>query len=335
MMKKAFLSCFIAVLFILALSGCQLSDTLNGDDSNFFELAENTTPCVATGARALASPGVPKAFATGGTTYSLFSVFQEYSYPEDEGIIDTGNIYKLVFEASNLFDGNKSLAGSIPLTSIASPFDFGTPAESYDHGYNEMDGIEERGNTYFKTLAYREDATTTRALLGYTVYEPVEDGTKVQRQIFQTTFDSLSKDIVLEYATFDDKPNSTTEDFGRRFYVEGNADSHDFFCHLATGLTSVSSIVGKGVSDGTGYYILCIPGTGGAEDRYFKLSAGATEADYEALDEEGSALGDLDDPEGYAAYIDDYLSSDAFVTRSTIPTQLGDFSNDGFVDLPE
>lgn len=334
-MKKGFLSCFIAVLFVLALSGCQLFDTLDAEDSNFFELTENTTPCVASGARTLAPRGVPKAFSMGGSTYGLYSVFQEYSYPEDEGIIDTGNIYKLVFEASNLFDSNKSLAGSIPLASIASPFDFGTPAESYDHGYNEMDGIEERGNTYYKTLAYREDGTTTKALLGYTVHEPVEGGTKVQRQIFQTTFDSLSRDISLEYATFDDKPDSTTEDFGRRFYVEGNADTHGFFCHLATGLTSVSSIVGKGVSEGTGYYILCIPGTGGSDDRYFKLPAGATEADYEALDEEGSALGDLDDPQGYAAYIDNYLSGEAFTTRSTIPTQLADFANDGFVELPE
>ncbi len=334
-MKKAFASCFIVVVILLALSGCQLIDSLFGGNSALFELTENTAPCVATGARTLASEGNPRAFIPGGPTYRLFSMFEEYSYPEDEGLIDTGNIYKLVFEASMLMEGNKYSAVSIPLTAIPSPFDFGIATESYDHGYNE-EGTEERGNIYDKTLAYREDGTTTHALLGYTVHEPVEGGTKVQRQIFQTTFDTATEDIALEFATFDDKPNSDIEDFGRRFYVQGNAGTHEFFCHLASGQgASVSSIVGKGFSGGTGYYILCIAATDRSGDRYYRLPAGAVKSDFEDLDESGTALGDLDDPEGYAAFIDDYLRTDAYATRSVLPTKLEDFTNNGFVELPE
>ncbi len=333
-MKKSLLSCFLAVTLILVLSGCQLFETPSGGISALFNLTEETAPCVATGTRGLASQGYPKAFVPGGPTYGLFSMFEEYSYPEDEGIIDTGNIYKLVYEASSLLEGNTSSAESFALTAIPSPFDFGTGAESYDHGYNETDGVEERGNTYYKTLAYREDGTTTYALVGYTVHEPVTGGTKVQRQIFQTTFDTVSEDLVLDFATFDDKPASTTDDFGRRFHVEGNAETHEFFCHLATGQTSVSSIVGKGVSGGTGYYVLCIPGSDRSGDRYYRLPAGAVKADFEALDEAGSALADLDDPEGFAAFIDDYLRTALYTTRLTVPTKLEDFSNDGFAVLP-
>ncbi len=334
MMKKAFLSCFIVISLVLVLSGCQLFDMIFGGNSDLFKLTEETAPCVATGSRGLGLKGYPKAFVPGGPTYGLFSMFEEYSYPEDEGIIDTGNIYKLVFEASSLLEGNTSSAESFALTAIPSPFVFGTGVESYDHGYNETDGVEERGNTYYKTLAYRKDGTTTYALVGYTVHEPVTDGTKVQRQIFQTTFDTVSEDLVLEFATFDDKPGPTIDDFGRRFYVEGNAGTHEFFCHLASGQTSVSSIIGKGVSGGTGYYVLCIPGSGGSGDRYYRLPAGAVRADFEALDEAGSALADLDDPEGFAAFIYDYLQTAQYTERLTIPTQLDDFSNDGFAVLP-
>lgn len=339
-MKKALLSCFILVPLVLALSACQLFGLKSGENSDLFKLSKSTTPWVAgvTGVRSLGAPGTSKAFTQGGPTFRLYQVFRAYSYPADEGIIDTGNIYKLIYEASSILDGDKSRAEPITPTPLQSPFNFGTGPIEYDHLYNQAEGmVEENGNTYYKTLAYKEDGTTTHAVFGYTVEEPVTGGIKTQRQIFLTSFDTLGKDLTLDFATFDDKPITDTNDFGRRFYVEGNADTHEFFCHLATGRTSVTSLVGKGVSDGTGYYVLCLPGSVRADDKYYKLPAGATLEDFESLDEAGSALTAFTvivDPEGYAADINTYLETPAYTIRSGIPTSLEAFTNGGHVVLP-
>jgi len=336
-MKKALIQGLILVLCIFALSGCQFFDTVFNGNSTIWELSKNTTPYVATtkSVRAPSSLGAGKSFESGSPTYGLFSIFREYVYPEDEGIIDTGNIYKLLFEASQLYAGKKSSATGITAAKIESPFDFGTDAEIYDHAYNDKEGTIENGKTYYRTSAYREDGKKTYAILGYTVEESIDAGTKIQRQIFLTSFGSSTGDIELEFATYDDKPNSADSDFGRRFYVEGNANDHTFFCQEATeGTVGVWTVVGKGVSKGTGYYILCIPGTNGAQNHYYRLPADATEADYRALKEAGSAREDLDDPNGYATSIEAYLKSADFTRRNTVPESLEDFKNDGFVEVP-
>lgn len=68
----------------------------------------------------------------------------------------------------------------------------------------------------------------------------------------------------------------------------------------------------------------------GGTPTYYKLPAGATEGNFEAV-VGVTDPSELDDPENYAADLAAYLSSNDFARRAGIPTSLSSFKNDGFL----
>ncbi|HAP42682.1 MAG: hypothetical protein A2087_03200 [Spirochaetes bacterium GWD1_61_31] len=314
------------VALALVLVGCQLFYLLDPNKGSLFLMMKTTTPVVAIGAaRSISGPSGARTLTYGQPMYNLYYIFQDYVYPDDEGVVDTGNLYKLLFESSQIFVNRRIEAAAISPTAIASPFDFGNSVKTFTNAFNS---IEEGGGNYDYTLAYAMNGDTVEACYGYTVREAVDGGTKTQRQIFETTFNEVTGDIALDFCTFDDKPIGTADDFGRRAYVEGNMLDHSFFIQFVTG--QGSPVVGMGISLGAGYFILCQADT---TPVYYRLEAGATEGNFEAA-VGVTDIGLLTDPDGYAAAIQAYLATTAFDTRKLLPTGLDSFTNDGLLLLP-
>jgi len=326
------LKCFaslIVLMLVLLITSCP--DNVSNSSSGLYDIMRLTVPCIEKGKAIndITKSLTGRSVLQSDPVYPLFYIFQDYVYPADEGLIDSGNLYKLLYESSGIYSNRKQEAHAITPSQIASPFDFGNVLKTYDHAFNS---IGEQGGNYDYTLGYQITGDDVSACYGYTVRESVTGGTKVQRQIYETSFNEIAGNMTLDFCTFDDKPIGTSEDFGRRAFVQGNMLDHSFFIHFVTGnVSSVTSIVGKGISQGTGYYILCSIGT--VSSTYYKLPAGATESDFETATGV-TDIAQLDDPEGYAAALVAYTQTAAYTTRCGIPTSLSTFTNDGLLVLP-
>jgi len=228
----------------LVFTGCQLYDLLTGKSGFLFDMAKETTPVIVAGtAKSLGTASVSKALSWSDPTYSMYAIFQDYSFPADEGKIDSGNLYKLLYESSQIYTNRKYDAKTIAAAAIASPFPFGNAAKTYDHAFVS---IGEQGGYYDYSLAYKTTGDTTEACYGYTVREDYNGGVKTQRQVYETSFNEVTGSLALDFCTFDDKPGGTSDDFGRRAFVEGSMLDHSFFIHFVAGNGNPSTtVVGK------------------------------------------------------------------------------------------
>ncbi len=174
-MKRMILAGFILVSVVAALTICALHQEVESEptreSTDFFRLTKNTTQYVVRtiplNNLATQENGTPKVMSS-SMKYDRYYMFQEYTHPDDEGKIDTRNMYKLLHESLRYFSVQKDKDYTFSATELANPCDFGTVDETYHHGVNETAQLE-NANSYDEIPACRTDGTTTYALLGYTL----------------------------------------------------------------------------------------------------------------------------------------------------------------------
>ena len=205
-----------------------------------------------------------------------FQLLRNYSYPADEGKIDMTNIYKVLFEAGKHLDSAKTICSSITSTtdSAISSYAF---SDFLGHTYNCGGTRLEPGN-YGTSVAYRESGSDKYMLATYKwATDPAQ---QIAIGAIQTSFNETTKDVELTFAQSVKYPPLSTMGgtlgggFATRTHIKGNSGTHAFELKIALkNGGGATSIVGKGVSQGTGQYFLMKNGA-----NYYCLPAGATES---------------------------------------------------------
>lgn len=348
-MKKliVILSILIAAIFIGGCGGISSttsssdgssSDGSSSGDSSSFDLPDgekafynavmDITPVIETTSSTSAVRAVTTSWDSGNPAYEIFNAFQEYVFPRDEGVIDTSNVYKLLFEAGNSYDRAVDSAVELPaLTVIVSPFDFEDVAGSYTHASSNY--------------ALLKDGDTVHALLTWIW----DEDPKFSYGVFKGDFNTATGDIELDMAYLVDYPPDGDPDGGDsnyclRTYISGNEDTHSFTLRASKVGTQdgyyAISMVGTGISrsdNPDNYFLLKIIDndnlSGYPEGRYYKFSAGADETAFKAHPINGYAVGEFNDPDGYTAILDSmtFFSLDG----SDHATSVSDFLNSDLV----
>jgi hypothetical protein len=237
--------------------------------------------------------------------YSVFNLLREFDPDVHEGVLDRSNLYKVLYDVSNLIPESPN-AFETP-QQVSSPFDFGNAPRTYSYGEDQ----ELTGESTYESVsdyAVEFDGETTICLATYVWRE----GDKYERGAFEATKNAATGDIdirfihVLTYADGNTGSNL--------MYITGNENEHTFTLRYldagrsAQGETGAKvAIVGHGVSQsesGDDYFLLKVLGEPLTEPRYYKFPAGATETKLKEYAWGGYAAADIDDPKDYLDTVD-------------------------------
>ncbi len=289
MRKKTILLC---TAFLGLMAGC--GSKADSQSSNFlYAAARNIAPAVKTSAAvasgssgfALASaPGVAAQdmpWYSGNLGGLIFQTLRDYQYPRDEGSIDGTNLYKVLFDAGNIYERNATSLDAITEKAVASPFDFQTfnVHDTYDKGKNGVSG-----QPVF--MATRQ-VGNQRHLLA-----TMKQGDA--SMIMQGVHDGDTKDLELNTMMVSPYTSGSMagEVYGVRSYIKGNETTHSFVFRFlqfssnpATGLSYYYSVIGMGVSQGADAHFLFYasgPGFSAPETGYYCFAATDAEPQYQA-----------------------------------------------------
>jgi hypothetical protein len=280
----------------LMLAGCGGSKSeSHGPSSNvLYAAARNITPAVAAATTPSIQelPGAPRYAAaptmpwwSGNMGGLIFQTLRDYQYPRDEGKVDSTNIYKVLLEAGNEFERRYPGLTAIPEKAVASPFDFGpfTVADTYDKAKNGVDG-----STVY--MAARQTGSEKHML----VAAKSGDATWITQGFHRSDTKDLELNsmMVLRYSA----GSMAGDVYGIRSYIKGNETTHAFtfrFLQFSTnstaGMNYYYSVIGTGVSQGTGGHFLFYGRSsldpspfGGPATGYYCFAAGDGEAQYQA-----------------------------------------------------
>ena len=296
LLKKIFPIITVFILFIFI--GCNDDGDDDDDDSGsvaFYSSAVDTSPVIVATQSAVNAPQF-RAFAFGTPTYEIFNTLREYINDRDEGVIGLSNIYKLLYQAGEFYEGfaaNPTALGTP--TAISSPFDFGTSPVTYTHALND-DSTDDHG------YAIMQDGDTVYALLTWTVTTP---GTGKEYGVMEGNYNDVTGDVHINLVCFCDY--DTPPDYCLRTELTGNANTHTFTLRIVKynppGGYAVT-MVGTGVSqssDSTDYFLFKISDDS-YTNRYYKFYASADEDDFIVFQENGYADASSvpgGDPDGY------------------------------------
>lgn len=322
--------------------GSSSGDSSSSDDSNTFSLPDgerafydavmNITPVISAtsseNSSLITSRHVTTGWVWGNPTYEIFNAFREYEFPRDEGVIDTSNVYKLLFEANHSYDDAVREVVELPeLTVIDSPFDFGAVSRSYTHASSEY-ALSEDGDTVYALLTWIWD-----------------EDPKFSYGVFEGSFDTITGDVEVDMVYLVDyppggNPEGEDGDYCLRTYISGNEDTHFFTLRTSKVGTGDSyyaiSMIGTGISrsdNADDYFLMKIIDndnlSGYPDGRYFKFPASADEGDLIGYSVFGYTLGEIDDPDNYAEILDglEFFSLDG----SDHATSTDDFLNSDLI----
>jgi len=262
----------------------------------FYSPATNTTPVIQASTAETSLSFVTTSWDSGNPVYEIFNAFQEYTYPDDEGVIDVSNIYKLLFEAGNTYNNAvDDVTALTAATAIASPFDFGNDTVSYTHASD--------------SYALAKDGDTVSALLTWIW----DESPKMSYGVIEGTFNETTGDLSLDMVYLVDYEGDS--DYCLRMQISGNESTHQFTVKTSkTGSNEGSysiSMIGTGVSQSESeddYFLLKIIDNDNlgsyTSGRYYKFSSSADEDTLRAHEIDGYALEDIVDPNGYADTIE-------------------------------
>lgn len=212
---------------------------------------------------------------SGNILYEIFYLLRDFNPDTDQGVIDTSNLYKTMWESRGFFANTKTQCQTITDKVIAPPFDFGNEATSYGCAFNDGDF----GGAYKETDA-------KYGLFGFLW----NDGTHSEYGTLQGNFNEASNDLSLDIAVWVDY--ATENDYCYRNDIDGNADTHLFTFRSIKGNNVPDnfflSLVGKGYSQGSGKYFLLKATTSGSSNRYYCIGADDGEEELRAMDASGS-----------------------------------------------
>lgn len=300
-MKKTAL--FLMLFALGVYSGCGDDESSDGDTGGFYEATLDVAPSFSPAAsNARLSPNaVTTTWESGNPVYELFYILREFNPDTDQGVIDTSNLYKTMWEARNFFSNTKSQCTAITEQTITPPFDFGNDATTYTCAYNE-----DAANGYDFGGAYKElDAngavipateasrTATDAAVKYGLFGFVwVDSTNPHNEYgtLQGVLNTTTNDLSLDIAVWVDYTDQN--DYCYRNDIEGNTDTHAFTFRSMKGNkvegSSYTSIVGKGVSQGEGeYFLLKLFNNEFPAGKYYCIAATDGEAELQAMEAAG------------------------------------------------
>ena len=273
----------VTAVFVLACSsgGSSSSTTNNNDDTtSLYATVKSTAPSFS--ATVSAAPGLKAQVVSAPSITDMamnvaFQLLRNYTYPDDEGKVDMTNIYKVLWEASHYIDDAAMMCSPISAVtdSAIAPYPF---SDFLGHTY-DCGGSQAESGGYGSSAAYRASGDDRYMLVSY---KWAPDATQqIAIGVIQASYNDVTKDVSLIFAQAVNYPagstmgGSTGNGFATRTRITGNSATHAFELKM---LTQMASLVGKGISQGTGNYFLIRNGTD-----YYCLPAGATETDLAAI----------------------------------------------------
>jgi hypothetical protein len=286
-----------SALLALWLAGCGgAKKESQGPSSNvLYAAARNITPAVASAAptasfQAVGGAPMMAAAATmpwwsGNMGGLIFQTLRDYQYPRDEGKVDATNIYKVLLEAGNEFERRYPQLTAITEKAVASPFDFGpfTVADTYDKAKNNVGGATVH-------MAARQAGNDKHML----VAAASGDATWITQGVYRGDSKDLELNsmMIVRYTS----GSMAGDVYGIRSYILGNETTHaftfrflQFSSNSAGGMHYYYSVIGTGISQGTGGHFLFYGRStldpspfGGPATGYYCFQAGDAEAEYQA-----------------------------------------------------
>jgi len=326
-MKRFYLLLFLALSVLISIIiGCEIPPDSNDPKGTKFSpgimgKTSSTSPSIIP-IRARVS--TPTLYESKKNMARIFYTFREYVPALDSGKIDGGCIYFTLNSADEYYKMYPLERFSSPKTIVSTfPFD-GITTETYTHGgkFFESGG----NNDYRVSMAYMTEGDWKYGIIG-TGFEGL-DGNHVGSFWFKFNDTSGDLDVRSNYHIIYTDGDMAGETYGVRSKIIGNLNEHDFFVHLQIGnkVDDCIQIVGKGVSRGTGHYVIYIRNSLD-NDGYYLIPASADEAYFQTNIDKTPSLEyqDLTDDEtilSYGAVISDYITGGGLYTT--------DLSNDDF-----
>ena len=205
-----------------------------------------------------------------------YQLLRNYTYPDDEGVVDMSNIYKVLWEAGHYLDEAPARC-----TAVTESMDSGiSPFASNDFlGHSYALGASEEEGGYGSSVAYGQVGDERRMLVTFK-WAP-DSAQQIAIGVIQAQHDTTTGDVSIRFAQAVRYPPGSTmggvegSGFAIRAQIDGNSTTHAFDLKMAINGTS---LVGKGVSRGAGNYFLFRSG-----EAYYCIPAEATEADLATL----------------------------------------------------
>lgn len=331
-------------LFLFA--GCGSGGTETGTtgtiaDTVFYDDIDQVAPVfAAAGGTSLSSKSVNAEWAAGNPLYALFNILREFDPETDQGVVDTSNLYKTMWEGRNFLGNTRTACSTITEQVIAPPFDFGNPETTYncahnteaDDGYDiggAIKDLDADGNIIVSSDEGEEEEegeeSEIEAAAKYGIFGFVWPGDHNEYGVLQGSFDSATDALLVDIAVWVDYADQA--DYCYRNDIDGDTETHLFTFRSIVGTIepeSINSIVGKGVSQGEGEHFLLKIASTGNEAKYYCIGADDGETELMAMDAEGS---DTVDP-NCADYQADVDALTMF-TADDLACQTSDFNPGG------
>jgi hypothetical protein len=271
-MKKLPVSLLLTLVF--AVGGC-------GSDSTPSTPSDNTTNQLFTAVKQAVPAFQPSAKSAKATINDqammvAYQLLRDYTYPDDEGVVDMSNIYKVLWEAGRYLDEAPTRCATVAesVDSAVSPFAFD---DFLGHSY--VLGASTEVGGYGSSIAYGQVGDDRRMLVSFK-WAP-DAAQQVAIGVIQAQHNAVTGDVSVRFAQAVRYPPGSTmggvdgSGFAIRAQIDGNSTTHAFDLKMAINGTT---LVGKGISRGAGNYFLFRSG-----DAYYCLPAEATEADLAAI----------------------------------------------------
>lgn len=280
-----FLNVVFGINLVLMNQGCSQSDSGSSQSSNaLFVAVGQTLPKLSASASLLSSP---RAYTISDSNLNvIYQVLRSYTYPSDEGVVDMTNIYKVLWEAGRYIENAGTACHSVTAfsdTSAPTPFIFklNNSTDTLGHTYNCGYATAESGG-YGSSVAHSQSAD---GLTDYTMatykWSPNSSSQIAMGQI-QVQYNATSGDLALNFAqtVYYPAQSAPQNGFVTRTWISGNKTTHSFSMKIGIGhpAGTMTYLVGKGISQGSGNYFLFRSGT-----NYYCIPATASEADIAAL----------------------------------------------------
>ena len=312
MKKPWFLEILVSVVLVVFLSftGCDLSGSDDDDEggggttySVLYDAAKEILPSYGgAAASALSKSFTPKAtWSLGNAIYELYGVL------EDDTSLQIGyfNIYDTLRNADERFTSVMNYGNNIQEVSQEGPQMKTLTAKNY----NRYQKYTDDASGYSAQTFAKQDGTQISFL-----YAITQDGKN--KSVIQAEFDETTKNVKFEIFMANYADNTAWETV--RVYAEGNTDTHIFRVKIIrNGYGYDHNILGAGVSQGTGYFLLKLANNSMdiATAKYYKIDSGATTDSLKLLDDAGyadaaSAGGDPDGHDTTLGTLTAYTSSD-------------------------
>ena len=233
----------------------------------FYSNTANTTPVFeVAGAQGASLRAQVASWESGSSLYSVYYTLREFVASRDEGVVDRSNLYKLLVDVDTVYSGLSYTLESITEQSITPPFGQ-LSSVTCDQAFNDTAG---------KQAGARKDTTEEVDAIITWIWTEEAQPLKAEYGIATLAYDKLTNDITVEMTySVDYDTSDTTTDYNLRCFVEGNTNDNSFQFKYIIGTTA---IVAKGVSQGTGNYMLFKYAGSGEATNYIVVPSDAGES---------------------------------------------------------